>query len=48
VVGNAGGIAVRKGGQDIGLIGPRGQVRTVNITQEAVEIVAPGAVDPLP
>lgn len=41
VVGNAGGIAVRKGGQDIGPIGPRGQVRTVNITPDAVEIVAP-------
>lgn len=41
VVGNAGGIAVRKGGQDIGPIGPRGQVRTVNITPEKVEIVEP-------
>ena len=41
VVGNAGGIAVSKGGRDIGPIGPRGQVRTVNITQETVEIVDP-------
>jgi cytoskeleton protein RodZ len=41
VVGNAGGIAVSKGGRDIGPIGPRGQVRTVNITPEAVEIVEP-------
>ncbi|HEU0121190.1 MAG TPA: helix-turn-helix domain-containing protein [Bryobacteraceae bacterium] len=41
VVGNAGGIAVSKGGRDIGPIGPRGQVRTVNITQEGVEIVEP-------
>jgi cytoskeletal protein RodZ len=41
VVGNAGGIAVRKGGQDIGPIGPRGQVRTVNITPDSVEIVEP-------
>jgi len=41
VVGNAGGIAVSKGGRDIGPIGPRGQVRTVNITQEGVEITGP-------
>jgi cytoskeletal protein RodZ len=41
VVGNAGGIAVSKGGRDIGPIGPRGQVRTVNITSETVEIVEP-------
>jgi cytoskeletal protein RodZ len=41
VVGNAGGIAVSKGGRDIGPIGPRGQVRTVNITPDAVEIVEP-------
>ncbi|MSV32443.1 MAG: DUF4115 domain-containing protein, partial [Bryobacterales bacterium] len=41
VVGNAGGIAVSKGGRDIGPIGPRGQVRTVNITPETVEIVDP-------
>ncbi len=41
VVGNAGGIAVSKGGRDIGPIGPRGQVRTVNITPEKVEIEEP-------
>lgn len=41
VVGNAAGIAVRKGGRDIGPIGPRGQVRTVNITADSVEIVSP-------
>ena len=41
VVGNAGGIAVSKGGRDIGPIGPRGQVRTVNITPDTVEIVDP-------
>lgn len=41
VVGNAGGIAVSKGGRDIGPIGPRGQVRTVNITPETVVIVDP-------
>jgi len=41
VVGNAGGIAVSKGGRDIGPIGPRGQVRTVNITPETVEISEP-------
>jgi cytoskeletal protein RodZ len=41
VVGNAGGIAVSKGGRDIGPIGPRGQVRTVNITPETVVIEDP-------
>lgn len=41
IVGNAGGIAVSKGGRDIGPIGPRGQVRTVNITPESVEILEP-------
>ena len=41
VVGNAAGIAVRKGGRDIGPIGPRGQVRTLNITADSVEIVPP-------
>ncbi len=41
VIGNAGGVAVSKGGRDIGPIGPRGQVRTVNITPETVEIVEP-------
>jgi cytoskeletal protein RodZ len=41
VIGNAGGIAVSKGGRDIGPIGPRGQVRTVNITPESVEITDP-------
>ncbi|MBM3786378.1 MAG: DUF4115 domain-containing protein [Acidobacteria bacterium] len=41
VVGNAGGIAVRNRGRDIGPIGPRGQVRTVNITADGVEISAP-------
>jgi cytoskeleton protein RodZ len=41
VVGNAGGIAVSKGGRDIGPIGPRGQVRTVNITPQTVEILEP-------
>jgi cytoskeletal protein RodZ len=39
IVGNAAGIAVRKGGRDIGPIGPRGQVRTLNITADSVEIV---------
>ncbi len=41
IVGNAAGIAVRKGGRDIGPIGPRGQVRTLNITADSVEIVPP-------
>jgi cytoskeletal protein RodZ len=46
VVGNAGGIAVSKGGRDIGPIGPRGQVRTVNITPLTVEIVEPKKTPP--
>lgn len=46
IVGNAGGIAVSKGGRDIGPIGPRGQVRTVNITPERVEIVEPAKKTP--
>lgn len=46
VVGNAGGIAVSKGGRDIGPIGPRGQVRTVNITPQTVEIVEPKKTPP--
>jgi cytoskeleton protein RodZ len=41
LVGNAGGIAVRKSGRDIGPIGPRGQVRVLSITPEAVEIMNP-------
>lgn len=41
LVGNAGGIAVSKSGRDIGPIGPRGQVRLLSITPEAVEISNP-------
>jgi cytoskeletal protein RodZ len=41
VVGNAGGITVQKAGRDIGPIGPRGQVRVVNLTKDQVEILEP-------
>jgi cytoskeleton protein RodZ len=40
-VGNAGGIAVRLNGKEIGPIGGRGQVRTVRFTPDNFEIVEP-------
>jgi cytoskeletal protein RodZ len=40
-VGNAGGIAVRLNGREIGPIGGRGQVRTVLFTPDKFEIVEP-------
>ncbi len=40
-VGNAGGIAVRLNGKEIGPIGGRGQVRTVRFTPDKFEIVEP-------
>lgn len=39
--GNAGGLAVRFNGSDIGNVGPRGQVRTVEFTRDAFKIVEP-------
>jgi cytoskeleton protein RodZ len=42
-VGNAGGIAVRLNGKEIGPIGGRGQVRTVRFTPDNFEIVEPAA-----
>jgi len=42
-VGNAGGIAVRLNGKEIGPIGERGQVRTVRFTPDNFEIVEPAA-----
>lgn len=48
VVGNAGGIQVQRSGKDIGPIGPRGQVRVVNVTKDAVEIVSPVKKAPKP
>jgi hypothetical protein len=40
-VGNAGGIAVRLNGKEIGPIGGRGQVRTIRFTPDNFEIVEP-------
>ena len=42
LVGNAGGVAMRWNGKDIGPIGPRGQVRRVVFTKESYEIQYPG------
>ncbi len=39
--GNAGGLTVRFNGSDIGIVGPRGQVRTVEFTRDAFKIVEP-------
>ena len=39
VVGNAGGVSVRRSGHDIGPIGPRGQVRVVLFRPDAWEIL---------
>lgn len=39
VVGNAGGVSVRRSGHDIGPIGPRGQVRVVMFRSDAWEIL---------
>lgn len=40
-VGNAGGIEIRWKGKPVGPIGPRGQVRTVLLKQDNVEIIKP-------
>ncbi|MBL8235633.1 MAG: DUF4115 domain-containing protein, partial [Bryobacterales bacterium] len=32
LIGNAGGVSIRFNGNDIGVVGPRGQVRTVEFT----------------
>ncbi len=42
LVGNAGGVAMRLNGKDIGPIGPKGQVRRVVFTKESYEIQFPG------
>jgi hypothetical protein len=43
LVGNAGGIAVRLNGREIGPLGGRGQVRTILFTADKFEIVEPPA-----
>jgi cytoskeleton protein RodZ len=42
LVGNAGGVAMRWNGKDIGPIGPKGQVRRVVFSKESYEIQFPG------
>ncbi len=42
LVGNAGGVAMRWNGKDIGPIGPKGQVRRVIFSKESYEIQLPG------
>jgi cytoskeletal protein RodZ len=41
LIGNAGGVSVRRKGQDIGPIGPRGQVRVVKVSEQSYEIEPP-------
>ncbi len=50
VVGNAGGVVIRRSGHDIGPIGPRGQVRVLLFRPDAWEILQsnPNAVQPKP
>jgi len=41
LLGNAGGVDIRFNGSDIGAIGPRGQVRTVDFTPEKFTVIEP-------
>lgn len=41
LTGNAGGLEIRFNGSDIGPLGPRGQVRTIEFTKEAFKIIEP-------
>ena len=47
-VGNAGGLAVRLNGREIGPLGGRGQVRTILFTQDKFEIVEPPVAEATP
>lgn len=40
-VGNAGGVSLALNGRDLGLIGPRGRVRSVMVTPDGVEVLNP-------
>lgn len=40
-LGNAGGVTITLNGKPIGSVGPKGQVRTVNLTAGGVQVVAP-------
>ena len=41
LVGNAAGVDIRFNGADIGQIGPRGQVRTVDFTPDRFQVIEP-------
>ena len=50
VVGNAGGVSIQLNGKPIGSVGPRGQVRNVQLTSGGFEIVPPkpaGSLEPM-
>ena len=50
LVGNAGGVSIQLNGKPIGSVGPRGQVRNVQLTSGGFEIVAPkspASLDPM-
>jgi len=40
-LGNAGGVSITLNGKPIGEVGPKGQVRTVQLTSGGFQIVAP-------
>jgi cytoskeleton protein RodZ len=41
LLGNAGGVSIRFNGNDIGVVGPRGQVRTVEFTPAGFQVIQP-------
>jgi cytoskeleton protein RodZ len=41
LLGNAGGVTIRFNGNDIGVVGPRGQVRTVEFTPAGFNVIQP-------
>lgn len=41
LIGNAGGLSIQFNGSDIGAVGPRGQVRTVEFTPGAFKVIEP-------
>ncbi|HLI85874.1 MAG TPA: RodZ domain-containing protein [Bryobacteraceae bacterium] len=47
-LGNAGGIRISLNGKPIGPVGPKGQVRTVQLTSGGFQILAPEAPNPAP
>jgi hypothetical protein len=50
LIGNAGGVTILLNGKPIGSLGPKGQVRNVQLTSGGFEIVAPkspASLDPM-